>query len=299
MTSSTLSSQVTAPGTPKRRLARWLGGYSALVYVFLYLPMAIIVLFSFNAGRSTAEFTGFSIDWYVQAWTNSFLVEALYNSLVIATTSATLATVFGTMAALALQRVRGPLRMVFDLLTQVAILIPGIVIGIATLVFFVQSLDWLNGWINYLWPSPGPVPVIGLGRVSVIAAHSLFTMAIVILLVRARIAGMDRSMIDASADLFATPWGTFRQITLPHLFPAVLAAFLLSFTLSFDDFIIAFFVAGPQNTLPLYIFSSIRRGVTPEINAVASSILIATLAVLLFGQWLLRRRAASAPDVQH
>ena len=273
------------------RAARWLGTYSALVFAFIYLPMAVIVLFSFNAGRSTAKFTGFSFDWYLQAWTNSFVIESLSNSLVIATTSATLATVFGTLAALALQRVRGPIRSMYDTLTQVAILIPGIVLGIATLVFFVWSLNWINGWLNFLWPFGGEVPVLGLGLGTVIAAHTLFTMAIVILLVRARISGMDRSLVDASADLFATPWGTFRQVTLPHLYPAVLAAFLLSFTLSFDDFIIAFFVAGPENTLPLYIFSSIRRGVTPEINAVASTILILTLVVLFLGQWLLRRRA--------
>ena len=290
MTSSTAErhAKVVAPRQP--RAARWLGAYSALVFAFLYLPMAVIVLFSFNAGRSTASFTGFSYDWYLQAWTNSFVTDALYNSLIIATTSATLATVFGTLGALALQRVRGPVRWIYDTLTQVAILIPGIVLGIATLVFFVLSLDWINGWINFLWPFGGEVPVLGMGLLTVIAAHTLFTMAIVVLLVRARISGMDRSLVDASADLFATPWGTFRQVTLPHLFPAVLAAYLLSFTLSFDDFIIAFFVAGPQNTLPLYIFSSIRRGVTPEINAVASTILVVTLVLLLLGQWLLRRR---------
>lgn len=290
MTSSTAErhAKVVAPRQP--RAARWLGAYSALVFAFLYLPMAVIVLFSFNEGRSTASFTGFSYDWYLQAWTNSFVTDALYNSLIIATTSATLATVFGTLGALALQRVRGPVRWIYDTLTQVAILIPGIVLGIATLVFFVLSLDWINGWINFLWPFGGEVPVLGMGLLTVIAAHTLFTMAIVVLLVRARISGMDRSLVDASADLFATPWGTFRQVTLPHLFPAVLAAYLLSFTLSFDDFIIAFFVAGPQNTLPLYIFSSIRRGVTPEINAVASTILVVTLVLLLLGQWLLRRR---------
>ena len=114
-------------------------------------------------------------------------------------------------------------------------------------------------------------------------------MSIVIVLVRARIAGTDRSLIEASADLYASPWGTFRQITLPQLFPAILAGFLLSFTFSFDDFIIAFFVAGSETTLPIYVFSSIRRGVTPEINAIGTMVLAVSLSLLVAAQLLLRR----------
>ena len=122
----------------------------------------------------------------------------------------------------------------------------------------------------------------------------LFSMALVVVIVRARIAGMDRSLIEASMDLYADPWGTFRQVTLPQLAPAILAGFLLSFTFSFDDFVVAFFVAGPLNTLPIYVFSSIRRGVTPEINAIGTAILAISL-VLLFGSQLLLRRGAHRP----
>lgn len=273
------------------RALRW---YGALVYLFLYLPIAIVVLLSFNAGMHATDLRGFSLRWYGEAWTDSFVTEALRNSLFIASVTAVLATTFGTMAALALQRVRGPVRAVYDALTYAAIMVPGIVIGIATLVFVVLAFDWLNGWINYLWPLGSSPPALSLGRTTVIAAHTLFTMGIVIVLVRARIAGMDRSLIEASGDLFATPWGTFRQVTLPQLFPAILAGFLLAFTFSFDDFIIALFVAGPDNTLPLYVFSSIRRGVTPKINAIASVMLGVTLTLLFTAQILLRRMGRRA-----
>ncbi|MFM7718236.1 MAG: ABC transporter permease [Actinomycetota bacterium] len=246
-------------------------------------------MLSFNAGMHATDLRGFSLKWYAEAWTNPFVLDALRNSLVIAAITAVLATAFGTMAALALQRVRGPLRVAFDALTYAAILVPGIVIGISTLVFVVLAFGWLNDWIAYLWPGGSP-PVLTLGSLTVIGAHTLFTMALVLVLVRARAAGMDRSLIEASGDLGATPAATFRQVTLPQLFPAILAGSLLAFTFSFDDFIVALFVAGPQNTLPLYVFASIRRGVTPEINAIASVMLAVTLSFVFVAQTVLRRQ---------
>ncbi|GIU99419.1 MAG: ABC transporter permease [Actinomycetota bacterium] len=279
---------------------RALAGYAALVYLFLYVPIVTVVVLSFNAGMHATDLRGFSLRWYGEAWSDPFVTEALRNSLEIATTTAVLATTFGTMAALALNRMRGGLRAVLDTLVYAAIMVPGIVIGIATLVFVVLAFDWLNGWIAYLWPAGSTPPALSLGKPTVVAAHTLFTMAIVTVLVRARAAGMDRSLIEASGDLGATPWGTFRQVTFPQLFPAILAGFLLAFTFSFDDFIIALFVAGPDNTLPLYVFSSIRRGVTPKINAIASVMLAVTLTFLFVAQILLRRtarRPTRAPGV--
>ncbi|MCL5776113.1 ABC transporter permease [Limibaculum sp. FT325] len=269
--------------------------YAAFIYLFLYAPIALIVLFSFNAGRHAASFECCSTAWYPRTFQNTFLIEALTNSLIVAGTVATLATVMGTMAALALQRVRGPVRVAFDVLTYIAIIIPGIVIGIATLVALVAAFDALNPLIAALWPGgPEGAPRLNLGYGSVIAAHTLFTMALVIVIVRARIQGMDQSLIEASADLYATPWGTFRQVTFPQILPAVLAGFLLSFTFSFDDFIIAFFVAGSKTTLPIYIFSSIRRGITPETNVIATVVLGFSLTLLIAAQVLMRRRARGA-----
>jgi spermidine/putrescine transport system permease protein len=128
-----------------------------------------------------------------------------------------------------------------------------------------------------------------MGVWTVIAAHVLFNIAVVALLVRARLAGMDRSLVEASEDLYATPFGTFRQVVLPLLAPSILAGFLLAFTFSFEDFIIAFFVAGPNVTFPIYVFSSIRRGVTPEINAVGTVVLLSSFTLLILAQAILRR----------
>lgn len=264
--------------------------YAFAVYLFLYAPIALIVLFSFNAGKSALQFFCCSTQWYGRTFSNSFMVEALTNSLIIASISATLATLMGTMAALALQRLSLVSRTVYDALIYSAIIIPGIVIGIATLVALNTVLGVVNPILAAISPGSAPPLQLTLGRGSVIAAHTLFSMALVIVIVRARIAGMDRSLIEASADLYATPWRTFRQVTLPQLLPAVLSGFLLSFTFSIDDFIVAFFVAGPVTTLPIYLFSSIRRGVTPEINVIATAVLAVSLTLLVIAQQLLQRQ---------
>ncbi len=265
--------------------------YALAVYLFLYFPIGIIVLFSFNAGEAASQLQGFSMKWYGKALSNTFVVEAFRTSLTVALASALLATLFGTMAALALQSVKGRVRAAFDAMIYIAVMVPGIVIGIATLIALVTLFDWLNPMLTAVWPLADAAPQLALGYGSLIAAHGLFSMALVIIIVRARVAGMDRSLIEASADLGATPFGTFRQVTLPQIFPGILAGFLLAFTFSFDDFIIAFFVAGSKTTLPIYVFSSIRRGVTPEINAIGSMVLAVSLILLITAQSILRRGA--------
>jgi len=262
--------------------------YALCIYLFLYLPIGVIALFSFNAGRHAAQLQGFSTQWYGKALSNPFVMDALQTSLIVAACSAVLATVTGTLAALALQSVRGRLRTLFDALIYIAVMVPGIVIGISTLIALVTLFGWLNPALATLWPGDSP-PQLGLGYGSLILAHGLFTMALVVILVRARMAGMDRSLIEASSDLGATPFGTFRQVTLPLIAPAILAGFLLAFTFSFDDFIVAFFVAGSETTLPIYVFSSIRRGVTPEINAIGTMVLVVSLLLLVTAQLILQR----------
>ena len=259
------------------------------VYLFLYAPIALVVLFSFNAGRNASEFTGFSVAWYGKALTNRFMLEALQNSLIIALTSAALAAIFGTMAALGMERMGGRGRAVFDGLFAAAIVVPGVVIGIATLVALVAVFGAVNPALAAIWPTATP-PKLGLGYGSIIAAHGLFSLALVTMLVKARIATLGRDIVEASSDLNATPLTTFRQIVLPQIMPSILAGFLLSFTFSFDDFIIAFFVAGSKTTLPIYVFASIRRGVTPEINAIATTVLIASLFLIGLARLLLREK---------
>lgn len=263
--------------------------YALVVYLFLYIPIGIIALFSFSAGRNASEFTGFSVKWYGTALSNPFVIDALKTSFIVALSSAILAAVFGTMAALALQGITGRIRVIFDAMIYIAVMIPGIVIGITTLIAIVTVFGWLNPLLTALWPGDGAAPQLAMGLGTLIAAHTLFNLALVIIIVRARISGMDRSFTEASADLYATPFGTFRQITLPLILPGILAGFLLSFTFSFDDFIIAFFVAGSNTTLPIYVFSSIRRGVTPEINAIGTMVLAFSLILLITAQAFLQR----------
>jgi spermidine/putrescine transport system permease protein len=264
--------------------------YAIAVFLFLYVPIGIIVLFSFNAGRHASELRGLSVQWYGKALSNPFVGDAFVTSLIVAFSVAILSSLMGTAAALALQRLKGTMRVLFDGLIYISVMIPGIVIGIATLVALVTVFDFLNPLLASIWPEGTKPPKLHMGYVSVIAAHTLFTMSLVIILVRARIAGMDRSLIEASMDLYATPWRTFYQVTLPQIYPAILAGFLLSFTFSFDDFIISFFVAGANTTLPIYIFSSIRRGITPEVNAIGSMVLAVSLILLMTAQFFLRAR---------
>jgi spermidine/putrescine transport system permease protein len=259
--------------------------YAGLIYFFLYAPIALIVFFSFNSGRYAMDWQGFSTQWYGIAFSNPLVVKALMTSLTVAGSTAFLSTIIGTPCALGLERVAGWVRQLFDGLIYIAIMVPGVVIGISTLIAFVTLFDAVN---------PVLVAIAGwrleMGLWMVIAAHVLFNIAVVVLIVRARLAGMDRRLIEASEDLYATPAATFRQIVLPMLAPSIIASFLLAFTFSFEDFIITFFVAGPNTTLPIYVFSSIRRGVTPEINAIGTVVLVTSFTILILAQFLLRSR---------
>lgn len=263
--------------------------YAILIYAFLYAPIAFIVIGSFNAGKQAMIWQGFSLQWYGQAFANPLITEALTTSLMIALVNAVLSCLIGTLTALGLERTRGWMRATFDAMIYVAIMVPGIVIGISTLIAFVSLFDAVNPWLMTAWNLR-----IEMGAWMVIATHVLFNTAVVALLVRARLQGMDRSLVEASEDLYATPLGTFRQVVLPLLAPSILAGFLLAFTFSFEDFIIAYFVAGPDVTLPIYIFASIRRGVTPEINAVGTVVLFTSFALLIVAQVILQRGQRTA-----
>ncbi|MGE8064512.1 ABC transporter permease [Pseudomonas sp. NPDC089569] len=273
----------------------WLRSYSTSLYLFLYAPIALIVLFSFNAGRSGLAFECCSVQWFGRAFDNPFIMEALGHSAFIALCSALLATLFGTLAVFGLQRAGRKVRLLFDALTYCAIIVPGIVIGISTLIAFISLFDLINPLLASWMPD---VPRLNMGFFTVIAAHSLFTMALVMVIVRGRVEALDKALLEASADLYAPPMQTFWRVTLPQISPAILAGFLLAFTFSFDDFIIAFFVAGSETTLPIYIFSSIRRGVTPEINAISTVIICVSLA-LLFTSRSLQNRQTGVQESHH
>lgn len=275
----------------------WFRLQALAVYVFLFLPIAVVVAFSFNGTqRYVTDWAGFSLKWYGVAMADQTVQRALVNSLQIAFVNAILATLFGTMAALGLQRVGKRTRMFFDALTFVSVIIPEIVIALASLVLFSGFRDWVNPWLAYLAGAGGTASQLTLGPWSIIAAHVLFNLSLVLLIVRARLSGMDRTLADASYDLFATPWRTFRQITFPQLLPAIVAGFLLSFTFSFDDYVISSFVNGRTQTLPLFVFGQIHQGITPLTNAIASMMLLVTFTILVVGQAILTRQARSSGD---
>jgi spermidine/putrescine transport system permease protein len=238
------------------------------------------VIFAFNdAASAVARWGGFTLRWFGVALEDQVVQKALTNSFLVAIPNAILATVFGTMAALGLQRVGTGVRIAFDTLTYMSIIVPEIVIALSTLVLFATGFDVIESTTGIK---------LNFGHPTIIAALVLFNISLVLLLVRARLSGMDRTLMEASSDLFATPWRTFRQITLPMLLPAIVAGFLLAFTFSFDDYVITTFVSGPgSSTLPLFIFGQVKRGVTPETNAVATMILAFTIGMLFIGQLLL------------
>jgi len=243
------------------RKSRWIWLPSLAVYAFLYVPLAIVVLFSFNDSRLSAEWVGFTLDWYRKLATDDAMLAAARNSLLIALAAALIATVLGTMAGIAMHRYR--IRALpFLVLTPVAM--PEILLGVSLLVFFIQVLN------------------LTLGLISVLVAHVTFCIGFVAIIVRARLAGMDESIFEAARDLGATPWQAFRLVTLPLIMPAVTAGALMSFTLSIDDFVITFFTAGVGvSTLPLQIFTMIKVAVTPEVNAVSTLLMLITLTLIV------------------
>jgi spermidine/putrescine transport system permease protein len=256
---------------------RALQAHAWLVYAFLYAPILVVVVLAFNKGRQVLLWEGFSIKWFGEALADPTLTEPLKNSLLIAGGNAIVACVLGTMLALALPKMRPWLRVPVDALAYMTLVTPEIVFGISALIFFVE----VGSWIGLDDP---------LGFWTVLVSHVVFNASVVALVVRARFVGMRQHLEEASFDLGAGPLATFRQVTLPQLAPAVLAGGLLAFTFSFDDFITSFFVAGAgTTTLPIAIFSSLRFGVSPAINAMAAMILALTLSAVVVAYTVLRR----------
>lgn len=248
-----------------------LTGYSWLMLVFLYLPIAILMIYSFNDSRINAVWSGFTWKWYLSLFDNRQVMQALGNSLSIGIISSVLATVLGTAASLAVKHYSVRWRTVVNGLVYLPIVIPEIMMGLALLVLFSQIH-------------------MELGKATLIMAHVTFSMPYVMVIISARLADMGKELEEAAQDLGATPWETLRYVTLPLIMPGVVAGFLMSFTLSLDDFIISFFVAGPNSTtLPLYIYGLVKRGVSPEVNAL-STLLIASTVLLVVVAELFRRK---------
>lgn len=258
----------------RTRISNWLlGTNAALVFGFLYLPVLILIVFSFNNTRSVAVFTGFSTEWYLSLAQNAELLDAARNSLVVGVITTIAATLIGTLTALAMERYRFKLRTAFDANLYLPIVIPEIVMGISLLLFFNQAL------FPFLQNTFGIRATTGLHTITI--SHIAFDIPFVYVIVRARLADFDRSLEEAAADLGADEWQTFKRVTLPLLMPGIIGGALMAFTLSLDDYLITVFTKGiREQTMPLYIYSLVRRGVTPEINALSTALLLGSIGLV-------------------
>ncbi|AIG28763.1 ABC transporter permease [Brevibacillus sp. 7WMA2] len=236
--------------------------YSLAIIGFLYLPIAVLILYSFNDSRINATWSGFTLKWYTSLFENDRVLDALTNSLIIAVVTTVVTTILAAFLSLALHRYKFRFKQAFNGLIYLPILIPDILMGLSLLVMFSQLY-------------------MPLGKLTIIIAHITFSLSFAVVIITARLAGMGQELEEAAQDLGASSFNTFRYITLPIISPGLIAAALMTFTMSLDDFVISFFVAGPDSTtLPLYIYGMVKRGVSPELNAL-STIMILVIVVLI------------------
>src|SRR5210317_750710 len=258
---------------------RGLGAWTVFFFIFLYLPIVVLIFYSFNANRMVMNWGGFGFEWYLKAFQNEDIQKAVWNSLIVATVSTIFATAIATIGALVLARggnFRG--KTVSLGLITLPLLVPEIVTAVAVLIFFSAiGMNW------------------GLGNV--IIAHITFCIPFAFMPIRARLEGMDTSLEQAARDLYASEWETFRYVTVPLLMPGIVAGAMLAFVISMDDFIITLMVGGAgSTTLPVYIYSMIRRGLTPEINAVSTVLLLVSIGIVT-AYWVVSKK--SQTDTVH
>jgi len=262
----------------RQRTRKLLLIYSTAVFAFLYIPIIVLMVFSFNDSKLGTVWTGFTFDWYIKLFNNSQIIDALFNSLFVAVITTVLSVIFGTLAALVLHRYIFIGKKVIDFLLLIPIIIPDIVIGIALLVIY--------GILN-----------MKLGLFTVIPGHVVWGISFVALVVLARMSGFDRSLEEAAKDLGANEWQTFWKVTFPLIFPGILAGSLIVFTMSLDEFEVAFFTSGPgSSTLPVLIYSMVRHGVSPEINALSTILIVLIMTAIVIWGLSMKRKGRSTND---
>ena len=257
-------------------------------FLFLYLPIAILVAFSFNDSRLGARWVGFTTHWYVSMLQSEAVLTALENSLIVAFISTIIATILGTMTAMAMERFRFRFQRTYDGILYLPVIIPDIVMAISLLAFF----SLLLGGVNDLLGLEGNAALCP-GLTTVIIAHVAFNISFVAIVVRTSLGELDVGLEEAAQDLGANEWITFRRVTLPLIMPGILGGALLAFTLSLDDFVITFFTTGPGGTtLPIEVFGRIRRAISPEINAISTVMLLISMLLVIVSQLVQRRTSA-------
>ena len=266
-----------------------LSANTAVVFLFFYAPIVLLTIFSFSNDRNPSRWGGFTLDWYREFGESQSLQEALRRSLWVALWSTVVSVILGTSSALALERFRFRGRRVFDALLYLPIIIPDVTMGIMMLIFFGDAIELVNDVFGTSYTK---------GIATITLAHIAFNISFVSVVVRARLAGTDQRMEEAARDLYAGRWQAFRFVTLPQIMPGIAGGALLAVTLSLDDVVVTQFSSGPgATTLPVFVFSLIRRGVTPLINATSVIMLAASVLLVLLSMLTERLRGGNKSNI--
>lgn len=261
-----------------------LGAWTILVLLFLYLPIGLLVVYSFNASRLNVVWTGWTTQWYRQIWVNEPLVAAGVHSLIIAAVVMISSVILGVIGAWGLYRYRWPLGGVLRALVAVPLIMPDVIMGVSLLILFAVANEWGN---NLLGKWGLGDDHLGLGFITVIIGHVTFCFPFVLVAVHARLVGMDPALEEAAMDLGATPLQAFLRVVVPYLMPAIISGGLMAFTLSMDELIVTYFISGPTSeTLPIKVFGMARVGLSPILNAVSAVFVAATTLLVVGGSWI-------------
>lgn len=262
-------------------LVNWLcGGWTALIFVFLYLPILLLIVYSLNAADFGVSWTGFTFDWYKKLWSNGPLIDAMKNSLIIASITTLLSIFLGTSGAWLLHRYRFPLLKTVGTLIFVPMVIPEIIMGVSLLIFFTVISVPVNNWLAHFTEAE-----FGLGYATVIIAHTTFCFPFVLVAVQARLAGVDPFLEEAALDLGAPPLKAFLLVMVPYLLPSIVSGALMAFTLSMDEYIVTLFTTGPESqTLTIKIFGMAKKGLDPSLNAISTVFVLATAALVVLAE---------------
>lgn len=259
------------PGPALQRA--FFGGWTLAVFAFLYIPIVLLVVYSFNDSKLNLQWVGFTTKWYAALFGNEVLLHAFHNSLIVAAATTALSVCIGTSAAWLLHRYRFPAQQLLGLLIFIPMVMPEVLMGVSLLVLFV-SLGW------------------PLGYTTLIVAHTTFCFPFVLVGVQARLQGLDPSLEEAAMDLGATPLQAFRLVIIPYLMPAIIAGALMAFTLSFDEYIVTVFTSGAQSqTLPLKVYGMVRVGLNPQLNALSALFIAATALLVILSQFFTRKKS--------
>jgi spermidine/putrescine transport system permease protein len=275
-----------------RALNLFLGSWTFAVFVFLYVPIALLIVYSFNTSRLNVQWEGFTTDWYRSLWDDAVLIGSLKNSLIIAGVTTAISVVLGTLGAWLLHKYRFPLRRVLNTLVFIPMVIPEIIMGISLLILFTMVTAWMEQW----QAAPG-APAwfsnleFGLGFTTVIISHVTFCFPFVLVAVQARLADVDPALEEAAMDLGATPARAFWHVMVPYMLPAIISGALMAFTLSMDELIVTYFTCGSESqTLPLKVFGRVKKGLDPSLNAISTVFILGTAVLVVLAEWVKRRR---------